>query len=103
MCRAPPIPFPRQAASAAKLNDRVVVCGGNDGLFERYLLDLITLQRCVFKNIEGNIGFILPIILLLHLTDPNAFIIYQQQIDGFKENLYHHSIIYQMQLTGSSR
>ena len=90
MCRAPPIPFPRQAASAAKLNDRVVVCGGNDGLFERYLLDLIILQNWVFtnKNIEGNIGFILPIILLLHLTDPNAFIIYRQQIDGFKENLY---------------
>ena len=35
VCRAPPLPFPRQAASAAKLNDRVVVCGGNDGLYER--------------------------------------------------------------------
>ena len=36
VCRAPPLPFPRQAASAARLNDRVIVCGGNDGLYERY-------------------------------------------------------------------
>ena len=36
VCRAPHLPFPRQAASAAKLNDRVVLCGGNDGLYERY-------------------------------------------------------------------
>ena len=36
VCRAPPLPFPRQAASAVRLNDRVIVCGGNDGLYERY-------------------------------------------------------------------
>ena len=36
VCRAPPLPFPRQAASASRLNDRVIICGGNDGLYERY-------------------------------------------------------------------
>ena len=50
VCRAPPLPFPRQAASAAKLNDRVVVCGGNDGQWERYTIHISPLSERGFKN-----------------------------------------------------
>ena len=34
--RIPPLPTPLHSHFAGRLRDRIIVCGGNDGLYERY-------------------------------------------------------------------
>ena len=35
VCIAPPLPGPRHSLFGGRLSDRAIVCGGNDGTYER--------------------------------------------------------------------